>query len=178
MKDEGVAAAHEPEPIVVTVRRPEAFRWVLIFVAGGLALASLSIAFASVGRSAPTGVAMIAVAALTAWFCRALFISKAHEVCFDGERLYDDDGVLLCRIEEIVRVERGLAFFKPSSGFSLMLRETGDRAWSPGLWWRLGRRVGVGGATPGRAGRDMADAITGALAARALQRQSTVDTGA
>jgi hypothetical protein len=85
---------------------------------------------------------------------------------FDGERIYDDTGTELCRLDDIVEIERGLALFKPSGGFVLRVKTAGPRSWSPGLWWRAGRRVGVGGATSSRAGKHMADAITGALATR------------
>ena len=60
----------------------------------------------------------------------------------------------------IASVDRGAFAFKPSNGFTVRLKSPAPRAWLPGLWWRLGRRVGVGGATPGKAARDMADVIT------------------
>ena len=92
-----------------------------------------------------------------------------EQATIDGVLAWIDSGVELCRLEEIDGIERGLALFKPSSGFALRLKSERPRGWSPGLWWRIGNRVGVGGATPGRAGRNMADAIQGAITAREVE---------
>jgi len=74
-------------------------------------------------------------------------------------RLTDSSGRILADLDQIASVDRGVFALKPTSGFVLHLKEPGPRAWAPGLWWRIGRRIGVGGATNGRAARDMADVI-------------------
>jgi hypothetical protein len=38
------------------------------------------------------------------------------------------------------------------------------RRWQPGLWWRLGKRVGVGGVAPGHQTKAMAQIIEALLA--------------
>lgn len=73
------------------------------------------------------------------------------------EGLQDSSGRMLARWNEMERIERGAFALKPSNGFSIVLKEKQPRAWAPGLWWRLGRRVGVGGVTPQRAARFMAE---------------------
>ena len=40
-------------------------------------------------------------------------------------------------------------------------------AWAPGMWWRVGRRVGVGGLTGGAESRAVADALAAMLVERA-----------
>lgn len=172
------AAPAAPDAPRIEIRRPEALRWLLIAVAAGLAAGCLFVAFAALGRSALTVGLMIAFAALTAALARALILSDAAAVAFDGERLFDDAGAELCRIEDVIEVQRGFAFLKPSSGFVLLLTAARPRAWAPGLWWRFGRRLGVGGATPSRAGKAMADAITVSLAARARPPSRTPNSGA
>ena len=42
----------------------------------------------------------------------------------------------------------------------------GPAAWQPGLWWRLGNRIGVGGMTPGSQAKAMAEIIAIKLAQR------------
>lgn len=79
------------------------------------------------------------------------------ELTEDG--LFDGNGREICRMDQIAGVERGVFAFKPSNGFLVRLKEPGPRAWQPGLWWRLGRRVGVGGVTPAGQGKFMADMI-------------------
>ena len=78
------------------------------------------------------------------------------------------DGRLLARIGDVEGVDRGAFAFKPSSGFLLTLRRgaPGGRAWAPGLWWRIGRRVGVGGAMRGAEARTLAEVIAIEVAAR------------
>lgn len=98
-------------------------------------------------------------AAAIGWFGQALFFTKARAVIFEDGRLFDDSGIEICHIDEVTELEKGLHLFKPSSGFVLKLKTKRVAAWSPGLWWRVGHRVGVGGATPGRRAKAMADAI-------------------
>jgi hypothetical protein len=73
---------------------------------------------------------------------------------------------VIARWDEIKRVERGALAFKPSNGFLLTLEQPQPRAWVPGLWWRVGRRVGIGGITPAGEGRYMADQIAFRLSQR------------
>jgi hypothetical protein len=80
--------------------------------------------------------------------------------------LTDSEGTVLARVEDIVAVNRGAFAIKPSNGFTLTLKNPAPRAWQPGLWWRLGRRVAVGGVTPGSQARPMADIIAVMVARR------------
>ncbi|MBT8412545.1 MAG: hypothetical protein KJP02_12225 [Octadecabacter sp.] len=75
------------------------------------------------------------------------------------DALCDTSGTVLARIEDIASVDRGAFAFKPSNGFILRLKTKAPRAWAPGLWWRFGKRVGVGGVTPSGPGRFMAEQI-------------------
>jgi len=73
--------------------------------------------------------------------------------------LYDANGRLLCRIDDIIGVERGVFAFKPANGFLLRLDAPARRAWAPGMWWRFGRRLGIGGVTGAAQARYMAELI-------------------
>lgn len=87
------------------------------------------------------------------------------------EVLRDSDGVVLARIEQIQGVERGIFAFKPSNGFVLTTREAGGRLWKPGLYWRMGRRVGVGGMTQAGQTKLMAEMIQMLLSERAAAQR-------
>lgn len=76
------------------------------------------------------------------------------------------DGTVLARTEDIVGIDRGMFAFKPSHGFTLKLRHRAARGWHPGMWWRIGRRLAVGGVTPGSQTKIMADVITAMIAER------------
>lgn len=82
-----------------------------------------------------------------------------HRVMLLGDRLVDSSGAELCRLADIRRVDRGTFAFKPSNGFMIVLDRPARRHWAPGLWWRSGRLVGVGGVTPGPQARVLAEAI-------------------
>lgn len=73
--------------------------------------------------------------------------------------LRDTNGTLLASVDQIVRVERGAFAFKPSNGFLLHLNTRLGGVWRPGLWWRQGRKLGVGGVCNGAQTRAMADII-------------------
>nr|WP_319246982.1 hypothetical protein [uncultured Celeribacter sp.] len=90
--------------------------------------------------------------------------ASAHGLVLTEEALCDGSGRVVCRLEDIAAVERGTFAFKPSNGFLITLKTTHTRAWAPGVWWRLGRRVGVGGVTPASQGKAMADVIAARIA--------------
>ncbi|MBV1903223.1 MAG: hypothetical protein KUG58_06275 [Marinosulfonomonas sp.] len=80
------------------------------------------------------------------------------------EVLRDTSGRELCRIDNIAAVERGAFAFKPSHGFLIRTKTPQPRAWAPGLWWRFGRKIGVGGVTPSGQAKFMAEMIALRLA--------------
>ncbi len=81
------------------------------------------------------------------------------DIVLTPEGLRDGRGRMLCPMDNIASVERGPFALKPSNGFAVLMKTAPGRAWQPGLWWRLGRRLGVGGVTPGAQGKYMADVI-------------------
>lgn len=154
------------------VARPEGLRWTILLGLLILATITVSVGFRAASDAPFVLISTLVFTAAIIWFGDALRRTPARKVIFDGTQLIDDSGAVLCTLDEIVEVERGMSLFKPSNGFALRLNADRPRGWSPGLWWRTGRRVGVGGATPGRGSRNMADAITAALALRAMPDQS------
>jgi len=80
--------------------------------------------------------------------------------------LFQSDGVLVASAEHFKSIDRGALAMKPSNGFVLVLSEKQPRAWAPGLWWRLGKRVGVGGVANAGAARFMAEQIAMTLKAK------------
>jgi hypothetical protein len=84
---------------------------------------------------------------------------RAVPLVLTAEALTDADGRVLARLENIRKVERGTFAIKPSNGFVLILDRSLGRTWVPGQWWRLGRRVGVGGIFSGTEAKFMADLI-------------------
>jgi hypothetical protein len=65
----------------------------------------------------------------------------------------------ICRIDDIAQLNRGVFAVKPARGFVLSLSGAPGRHWVPGLWWRIGRSVGVGGMTGAAETKLMAEMI-------------------
>ncbi|SFI90249.1 hypothetical protein [Jannaschia pohangensis] len=87
-------------------------------------------------------------------------------IVLDDGGLRQEDGVQIAPIDNIASVDRALFSFKPSNGFLIRLHEAPGRAWVPGMWWRIGRRVGIGGVTGGAETKMMADALSFMVAQR------------
>ncbi|MCR8548138.1 hypothetical protein M4578_09875 [Salipiger sp. P9] len=109
---------------------------------------------------------LILLGAAALWLAQVMWRSTGRELLLTEEALCDSTGAVLARIDEIARVDRSMFAMKPSNGFLIQLRTPGTAAWQPGLWWRLGRRVAVGGVTAGRDTKPLADALSLLVARR------------
>ncbi|MBO27759.1 MAG: hypothetical protein CML61_03205 [Rhodobacteraceae bacterium] len=126
--------------IYVALARPPAFGWQLFLLA--------------------LGIAAIASA-------EAMRRSTASRVELTPTELRDGDGTVIARTEDIIGLDRGFFAFKPSNGFLLKTSAAaGPRSWRPGLWWRMGRRIGIGGMTPGNQTKFMSEVIAALMAER------------
>ena len=102
---------------------------------------------------------LIAVAGGALWAGSALWTATAQGLVLTETELRSTDGEVLAKVSNIASVDRGAFSFKPSNGFLVRLHQSAPRRWRPGLWWRAGRRIGVGGVTPGSRGKFMADTL-------------------
>ena len=92
--------------------------------------------------------------------------STASGVELTNEALRDADGRVIVRMDEIARIDQGAFAVKPSNGFLLKTNRRVARGWRLGLWWSLGRRIGVGGMTPANETKLIAEIIRAKLAER------------
>lgn len=90
--------------------------------------------------------------------------ATSHGIVLRTNGVFSTSGECLAALEQMVKVDRGFFAFKPSGGFVVVLSERAPRRWEPGLWWRSGRRLGVGGTLPAAGCRAMADALTALVA--------------
>jgi len=156
--NDNVIARLDPSP----ARRYAAvgFLWVL----GGLLLA-LALGDAPAGAAGRVLLVLAGAAALALGAGVLRATSEAIELTEAGA-LRTTSGILLAPAGGIARVDRGLFAFKPSNGFLITLeaRPEGRFAqWAPGLWWRVGKRLGVGGVTSAAAAKAMADTLSAML---------------
>ena len=116
------------------------------------ALCGLGVLLAITAMDARTAAALrfalLGGAGLALLMARFAWVGTASAVELTARGLRDADGTIIAALDNIARVDRGMFAFKPSNGFTLRLHHGGDTRWCPGLWWRSGTRVGVGGMTP------------------------------
>ena len=148
--------------------RPSPFRRV---VAAGILLALAGL-FAWVALAQPLDgaawrVGFLALAGGALWMAARGWRGTDAVLILDREGLRQEDGTVVAPMTAILSVDRGAFAFKPSGGFLLRLTDPMPRHWTPGLWWRLGRRVGVGGVTGAGEGKAMADILSAHLVQRA-----------
>lgn len=141
-------------------------RFFALFVLWGLAIMLVLVAL--VEPPSPLWQAfLIVLAAAVVFGAEALRKATLLQVELTEDGLVDSAGREIAPMDAITRVERGAFAFKPSNGFLVVLnRRVGPRVWAPGLWWRTGRRVGIGGVTAAHQAKLMAELIAVKLAER------------
>jgi hypothetical protein len=124
---------------IVVTQPPEGLQWILVLIlAGGMFL------YGSYKMWDATGYRI--------------------ELTDDGIRM--SNGIVVARFEDIHAVDRSFFAFKPSNGFLVTLNKKYTNTWVPGLWWRIGKRIGIGGLTSGAEGKIMADTLAAMIAQR------------
>ena len=106
------------------------------------------------------------VAAAVLWTARAMQRGTTGHIELRDTGLFFENGQCLSSIDEIIRVERGAFAFKPSNGFVVSLNQKTHRAWAPGLYWKFGMKIGIGGVTAPSDAKFMADTLAVLVAGR------------
>lgn len=102
------------------------------------------------------------------WLANAMRIATSLVIELTETELREQSGTVIARVEDITYIDRGFFAFKPSNGFLVRTKKPGPRVWRPGLWWRVGRQIGIGGMTPGRQSKLMSEILAVMLAHRDL----------
>lgn len=105
------------------------------------------------------------------WLALRMWQATAASVILTAHGLHSSDGTLIAALDDIVVVERGVLAMKPSNGFMLRTKTSLPRGWQPGLWWRLGKRVGIGGVTPGGQSKTMSEILAALTTDKSLIEQ-------
>lgn len=160
------------EEILARITASPVRRWFGVCVLLALALAVLSIAFTpeevALTRRLPLTLLGLAVAGAGL----ALYRATALALELTPQGLRDSSGRMIAPMEQILGVDRGTFAFKPSNGFVLKLGAKYGLVLRPGLYWRIGKRAGIGGVLQGAETKQMADIIAVILAERAAQDQA------
>ena len=133
-----------------------------VVMLGGLGVLLLYIAFMT--PPAPVWQVFLIVLGLASlWLAQVMWQVTAVTLILTPTELRDSDGTVLVRVEDVAAVDRGAFALKPSNGFMIKTHRPQARGWRPGMWWRIGRRVAVGGVTPGSQTKPMADILSAML---------------
>ena len=144
--------------ITLSASAPRRFFALMVLAALGALLAWLGIA--APGMAFWIRLLLLAAAGVILWLALRLHEATGRRLELTREALRESGGRVLARIGEIEAISRGTFALKPSHGFSLILKRPAPRAWAPGLWWRLGRRIGIGGVTSAGQAKAMAEILT------------------
>lgn len=135
-------------------------------------LAAVGVVLIYVAFSTPPSAAwlvfLLVVGGAALWLAMRMWQATAHRIELTEEVLRCSDGTEIARVADIETLDRGFFAFKPSNGFLVQRKTPGPRAWFPGLWWRMGRRIGVGGVTPGAQSKAMSEILAAMVARRDL----------
>lgn len=154
---------------VITRLKPSLVRrYFAVAIVFTLGLILLILAFNKPPETFGWQVFLIVLGGGSIWLAETMRRATAIWLELTDEELRESSGRVLCRIEDIASVERGAFAFKPSNGFLINLNARQSRAWAPGMWWRIGNKIGVGGVTSASEGKFMADLIAMKLKGESL----------
>lgn len=98
--------------------------------------------------------------AVLIWQAVRVWSSSRHRIELTPTGLrWSKTGAYLARIEDIRDVNTSIIAFRPATGFLVILNAPAPAATAPGLWWRVGKRIGIGGVTAKYEAKAMAEML-------------------
>lgn len=139
-------------------------RWIAILIVAGVGLTLVFLAASNPMGSFATSLSVLALGCALLWVANFIRNGSSQAIVLTEDGLFLEQGETLAEMANIQSVDRSIMAFKPSNGFVVHLKSPGPRGWAPGIWWRVGRNLGIGGATSRDHARNMADTLTTMLA--------------
>ncbi|WP_224825868.1 hypothetical protein [Cognatishimia sp. MH4019] len=155
----------DPE-ILATLQASTPRRWFAVGVLSMLGVLLVVLSFNTAQAGFLYQAFLMIIGALALLEARRLWRATEQALELTRDALRIRGGEIIVTTDNIEAVDRGVFAFKPSNGFLLRTKEKGARVWSPGMYWRFGRRIGVGGATAASQAKFMSEIISAILAER------------
>ena len=143
-----------------------------VVVLGSLGAMLIYLAFAAPPAGFGLQIMLIVLGIGALWLTDRMRRATAVRIELTETELRTSDGVLLARADQFVSIDRGAFAFKPSHGFTLKMSAKASAAWQPGMYWRFGKRLGVGGVTPGAQTKMMSDMIAAMIMERGADQSN------
>lgn len=153
------------DEIVATIRASEPRRYMGVGMLGMVGALVIYVAL-STPPSAGWLVFLLVVGLSAIWLAARMWQATQYHIELTEDELRSSDGNVIARVDDIKSIDRGFFAFKPSNGFLIKTKTPASRIWQPGLWWRFGRQIGVGGVTPGSQSRAMSEILAAMVAMR------------
>ncbi len=147
------------DEVLATIQASSARRWAGVVMLGTIGALVIYVALASPPELV-WQVFLLVVGAASWWLAYRVWTATQDRIELTRSELRTGTGRVIAQVSEIEAVDRGVFAFKPSNGFLLRTRSKERNVWAPGLWWRLGRRVGVGGMTAAAETKFMSEMIS------------------
>ncbi|MHA6262471.1 hypothetical protein ACXYMO_04650 [Arenibacterium sp. CAU 1754] len=155
--------------ILATIEPSIARRWVGIVMLAALGGLSIYVALAS-SPALSWQMFLLVVGTTTIFLASRLWRATETALELTETELRERGGQIIVKIDDIESLDRGVFAFKPSNGFLIKAKTNGPRGWRPGLWWRIGRRIGIGGVVSPAQTKMVSEIISAML----MQRQQDV----
>lgn len=159
------------EDVVAVISVSPVRRWLGVGILAGIGVMVFYFAFTT-SPEFTAQLFLIVVGLLAFWMSDKMRRATGLWIELTETELRDSAGTLIARVEDIQSVDAGILAFKPSNGFLVRTTTKQPRIWHPGLWWRVGRSIGIGGVTPGSQTKSMSQIITMMIAMRDQDQDS------
>ena len=154
--------------VITTLEPSLGRRWFGAIALGALGILLLVVTFTQPPEGLFLKLVVPLVGVFFVWQAQWNLRVTKHGLYLTKDGLFDAQDTLICPIYNMAEVDRGIFAFKPSNGFLIRLHEPESKGWAPGLYWRLGRRLGIGGATHPSQNKELAQALEVLIMERAL----------
>lgn len=162
---QGVSATGDPDEVLVVARPTPLRRFIALGTLNGLGAVTLVMALSQSAAVYGSGLLFV-TGGLSLGMAEVIRRSTARGVELTRAALRETDGAIIAQTADVVRVDRGVMAIKPTNGFVFQTRAAERRNWRFGIWWRVGRHVGIGGMLPPPQTKVMADTLAALIQAR------------
>lgn len=154
------------DDVLAIVRASPGRRFLGVFCMVALGLLLVWVAVAHPPGSLGWQAFLLLLGGASLWLAEAMRRATSMAVELTRDELRMSDGTPIVTLDGIDTMDRSMFAFKPSNGFLIRTKSKAPTQWQPGLWWRMGRRIGIGGVTPGHQSKAMADILAALLVER------------